>query len=139
MPDRVRDACETCFQTHKDDCSGFVHAVGTVLGVKIEGMANDIVNEIRGGGPWRPLPDGPAAVESARKGKFVIAGLRGDEQFEHSNHGHLVIVIDGPLARGLYPSAYWGSLGGEPGRFETLNWAWTQHDRDRISYAVRDV
>ena len=54
-------------------------------------------------------------------------------------HGHVVVVIAGPLAHGAYPTAYWGSLGGDPGRADTLNDAWTVADRDRISYAAHDI
>jgi hypothetical protein len=47
--------------------------------------------------------------------------------------------VDGPLAHGRYPSAYWGSLGGTPAKFETVNWAWTENDRDRVTYAEHDL
>ena len=89
-------------------------------GVQIDGIANDIVDVLRSGGPWRLLADGVAAASSAASGKFVLGGLRGDEQAEHSNHGHVVVVVDGPLAHARYPTAYWGSLGGTPGKYETV-------------------
>jgi hypothetical protein len=69
----------------------------------------------------------------------VIGGLRGDEQFKHSNHGHVVVVIAGPLAHARYPSGYWGRLGGIGAKNETINWAWTEHDRDRVTYAAHDL
>jgi hypothetical protein len=138
-PDRVRDACEANFEAHQNDCSGFVRAVAAALSVTIDGLANDIVDKIRAGGTWHKLPDGIAANASAGAGKFVVAGLRGDEQFEHSNHGHVVVVVDGPLAHGRYPSAYWGRLGGDGAKFETTNWAWTEHDRDRVTYVEHDI
>jgi hypothetical protein len=84
------------------------------------------------------LPSGPAAAIAAAT-KLVLAGLRGDEQSEPSNHGHVVVVVAGPLARGLYPSAYWGQLDGTGAKFETINWAWTEHDRDRVTYAAHDL
>ena len=139
MGDRVQQACEQEWPQHKDDCSGFVRAVGARLGVAIIGLANEIVDAIRKGGPWRKLSDGAAADASAAAGKLVLAGLRGDEQFEHSNHGHIVVVVHGPLARDRYPSAYWGLLGGTGARFQTINWAWTEHDRDRVTYAEHDL
>lgn len=137
--DTVRAACENCFDTNKGDCSGFVRAVGQEVGVSIARLANDIVTTIRVDGSWRKLPDGPAAAASAKAGKLVLAGLRGDEQFDHSNHGHVVVVVDGPLAHNLYPSAYWGKLGGTGAKDETINWAWTVHDRDRVTYAEHDI
>ena len=137
--DRVREVCEKQWQAHHADCSGFARAVGKDLGVTLTGQANDIVGTLRPGNAWRKLPDGIAAAKSARAGKLVLAGLRGDEQFAPSHHGHVVVIVDGPLAHGRYPSAYWGQLGGSGARFQTLNWAWTQHDRDRITYAEHDL
>jgi len=139
MVDRVREACEACFEANQHDCSGFARAVAKQVDVTLNGLANDIVNTLRAGGAWRALSDGIAAAASAKAGRLVIAGLRGDEQFEHSNHGHIVVVVDGPLAHGRYPSAYWGRLGGEGAKFETVNWAWTEHDRDRVAYAEHDI
>ncbi len=139
MTDRVQAACDSCFDAHRGDCSGFVRAVGATLGVPVAGTANDMVALLRNGGAWRLLEDGVAAAASAASGKLVVGGLRGDEQAEHSNHGHVVVVVDGPLAHARYPTAYWGSLGGTPAKFETVNWAWTDRDRDRVSYAAHDL
>ena len=139
MADKVTAACVKEFAAHSGDCSGFVHAVGADLGVAIDGMADAIVGTLRAGGPWVKLPDGPAALASAKAGKLVIAGLRGDEQAVPNAHGHVVVVVDGPLAHGRYPSAYWGQFGGTGAEFKTINWAWTEQDRDRVTYAAHDV
>jgi hypothetical protein len=139
MADVIKEACEACFEAHKDDCSSFVQAVAKRLSVELDGQADAIVGTIRSGGRWTVLPDGIAAAESAQAGKLVIAGLKGSEQVRPDAHGHVVIVVDGPLARGRYPSAYWGSLGGHPGRNQTLNFAWIAADRDRITYAAHAV
>jgi len=139
MPDRVRDACEACFEDHQHDCSGFVRAVGAALDVTIAGQANDIVNALRAGDPWRPLADGIAAAASAAAGKLVVGGLRGDEQASPSEHGHVVVVVTGPLAHGRCPSAYWGRLGGEGSKFTTTNFAWLEPDLGRVSYSERDI
>lgn len=139
MPDRVIDVCEADFAAHQSDCSGFVKAVAADLDITIRGLANDIVNEIRGGGTWRTLPDGVAAAASAASGKFVVAGLRGDEQSDPDVHGHVVVVVAGPLARDRYPRGYWGQLGGTGCKFQTTNFAWNEQDRDRVTYAERDL
>jgi hypothetical protein len=139
MPDPVRDACEACFEEHQHDCSGFARAVGAALGATIAGQANDIVDVIRAGNPWRPLANGVAAAASAAAGKLVVGGLRGDEQFSPSQHGHVVVVVAGPLARDRYPRAYWGRLGGEGRKFTTTNFAWVEQDLDRVGYAERDI
>lgn len=139
MSDRVRDACEASFDAHRHDCSGFVRAVGSVLGVEIDGLANEIVDALRDGGGWVRLTDGVAAAASAAGGNLVLAGLRGDEQSVPNRHGHVAVIVAGPLEHNRYPSAYWGSLGGNPGRFRTINWAWTTADRDRVTYAVHRI
>ena len=133
----IRAACEDCFEANRKNCSGFVAAVGHRLGKPIAGMANEMVDTIRGGGNWRVLTNGKEAGLLAEAGDFVIGGMRGDEQLNHDVHGHVVVVVGGQeLAHGRYPAAWWGSLGGQPGRNETVNWAWTEADRDRVTYAV---
>jgi hypothetical protein len=139
MTDRVRGACESCFEAHKNDCSGFVRAVGAAPGVEIEGLADDIVDALRHDRAWRTLPDGVAAAASALAGNLVVAGLRGNEQFHPNVHGHVVVIVSGPLARERYPSAYWGSLGGVPAKFETINFAWTEQDRNCVAYAEQPL
>jgi hypothetical protein len=139
MADPVRDACEACFDANKSDCSGFVRAVGTTLGVAIAGLADDIVNTLRAGGAWAPLKGGPAAAASAAAGNLVVGGLLGNEQAAPSEHGHVVVVVAGPLNRGLYPSAYWGRLGGVGAKNETVNWAWNAADRDKVTYAAHTL
>lgn len=139
MVDRVKEACEACFDAHAGDCSGFARAVSSQLGVQLHGLADDIVNTIRGGNDWRPLPNGIGAAESAAAGKLVIGGLKGSEQSNPDPHGHVVVVVNGPLAHDAYPSAYWGRLGGGGAKDKTINWAWRAEDRDRVSYAERDI
>jgi hypothetical protein len=139
MVDRVTAACVRAFPAHSGDCSGFVQAVGVDVGVSITGMANEIVDTLRAGGAWVMLADGPAALASAKAGKLVVAGLRGNEQAAPNPHGHVVVVVDGPLARNLYPSAYWGQLGGSGAEFKIISWAWTEQDCDRVTYAAHDL
>jgi hypothetical protein len=139
MADRVREACEACFEAHAGDCSGFVRAVSSELQVPLHGLADEIVDTIRDGNGWRPLPNGVAAAHSAAAGKFVVGGLKGSEQTRPDPHGHVVVVVAGPLARDAYPSAYWGRLGGGGAEDKTVNWAWRAEDRDRVSYAEHDI
>jgi hypothetical protein len=139
MVDRVREACEACFDAHSGDCSGFVRAVSSELGVQLHGLADQIVDTSRNGDGWRLLPDGIAAAQSAADGKLVIAGLKGSEQSNPDPHGHVVVVVASPLAHNDYPSAYWGQLGGIGAKDKTINWAWRAEDRDRVSYAEHDI
>ena len=134
----IVDACEAEWDAHKNDCSGFAKAVATRLGVTLTGMANDIVGEIQVS-PWSLVADGPAAADAAARGRLVIAGMKGADQTVPNPHGHVVVVVQGALAHGLYPAAYWGQLGGVGKKDTTLNWAWTAADRDRVVYGVVDT
>ena len=139
MADRVKEACEACFDAHAGDCSGFVRAVASQLGVQLHGLANEIVDTIRDGDDWTPLPDGIAAAQAAAAGKLVIGGLKGSEQARPDPHGHVVVVVTGSLAHDAYPSAYWGRLGGTGDKDKTINWAWNAEDRDKVSYAEHEL
>jgi hypothetical protein len=136
--DRVRQACEASFSKHQNDCSGFARDVAARLGVKLDGTANQIVETLRSGQGWIRLRDGLAAADSAHGGKLVIAGLLGSEQVHPSEHGHVAVVVRGPM-QGRYPRAYWGRLGGGGQRDETINFAWEPGDRDRVSYAEHEI
>src|SRR5579864_3271239 len=136
MPDRVKNSCEANFIAHSDDCSGFVRAVAAQLGVTLDGLANKIVDTIRTDPQWTRLTGGVAANQAAADGKLVIGGLKGSEQAHPDEHGHVVVVVEGPLNRGKYPSACWGKLGGVGAKDQTVNWAWNQQDRDKVTYAA---
>jgi hypothetical protein len=139
--DAVKAACAANYDAWKGDCSGFAKAVAAALGVQLAGMANDIVNTLRAAdGIWTPLANGPAAAAAAAGGLLVLAGLRGDELAAPQVHGHVVVVVKGaPLNRDLYPFAYWGSLGAQPGYDQTINWAWTLDDLPKVSYASTPI
>ena len=134
----IIDACEAEWDVHQSDCSGFARAVAARLGVTLTGMANDIVGEIAAA-PWSPVADGPTAAAQAAEGRLVIAGLRGADQQVPDAHGHVVVVVQGPLAHGAYPTAYWGQLGGIGKKDMTLNWAWREGDRDHVVYGAIDI
>jgi hypothetical protein len=131
---RVIAACEAVFDHDKSDCSAFARDVAKQVGVTLTGNADAIVDAIRK--DWTKLDDGVAACAAADAGQLVIAGLKGSEQIEPSTHGHVVVVVSGPLAHDKYPSAYWGRLGGVGARDKTLNYAWRAGDRDAITYAT---
>ena len=132
--DLVRAFCEEFWPKDKSDCSLFVKDVANAMGVDLSGDANAIVDTIRH--KWRRLHDGVAARIAAEAGTLVIAGLRGNEQSEPSEHGHVVVVVSGSLDHGKYPHAYWGRLGSVGERDKTLNYAWRTGDRDHVTYAV---
>lgn len=124
-PSSVRELCEELLDAHAGDPSGFVRAVSQRLNIDLSGMANDIVDQMQQKDKgWEVLPDGATAAEKAASGYLVLAGLRGDTQKNPDPHGHLAIVVSGPLAQGKYPTAYWSSLEGGSGKGKTINWAW---------------
>jgi hypothetical protein len=131
-------ACEAEWPAFRNDCSGFVRHVASRLGVTLTGLANAIVDEIRQG-DWHSLQDGRAAKAAADAGQLVIGGLRGDEQVNPEEHGHVVVVVSGPLAHNAYPSAYWGKLGGVGAKDQTINFAWRTGDRDHVHYAAKPI
>jgi len=122
----VPQICEEEWQAHKADCSGFLKAVAARFGLVLHGLANDIIDYVAAN--WSRAPDGATAAQKAAAGKFVVAGLKAQP------HGHVVIVVPGPLNRGKYPTAYWGTLGGVGRKNDTINWAWDQTDRDKVGY-----
>jgi hypothetical protein len=119
---------------HQCDCSGFAKAAPVAVGAELAGQADEIVDTLRAGGKWTKLTDRVAA--EAREGAFVLAGPKSGEQAVANRNSHVVVVVDGALAFGTYPPAFWGGLGGTPGHDQTLNFAWEKHDRDRISYTA---
>jgi hypothetical protein len=119
--DLVRDTCEKEFDRYKDDNPGFVVAVSKDLGIKLSGTADEIIDSIRKETGWRILPDGVAAAQYARNGYLVVGGLKGSEQTLSNPLGHVVIVVDGPIAHDAYPTAYWTRLGGGGQRAKTIN------------------
>jgi hypothetical protein len=129
---QIIDACEAHFQANIHDCSGFAKAVAGALGINLlSGMANDIVDEIQNA-PWTVLADGIAAKARAEAGCLVIGAKKDDP------HGHVVVVVPGPLAHEKYPAAYWGSLAGHPSEIPektTVNWAWRRPECDQVIYA----
>jgi hypothetical protein len=130
---KIIDSCECEWEAFKADCSGFVKAVAQHLQINdLQGNANDITDYLH------TLPtsttDGVLAANWAANGFLVIAGLKGQDQASPDAHGHVVVVVTGPLAHDKYPTAYWGQLGGVGKKATTLNWAWTQEDRDKVIY-----
>jgi hypothetical protein len=127
----VRESCEKHFEAYKNDCSGFVAAVAGDFGIRLIPPANAIVRQLQEL-PWLSLGhDGSRAKTFADDGWLVIAGKE-----NAGGHGHVAVVVSGPLALGKYPTAYWGSLGGTPRKEATINWSWRADDRDEVLYAA---
>ena len=54
-------------------------------------------------------------------------------------HGHVVVVVSGPLAHKVYPTAYWGRLGGVGRKDTTVNYAWKSADLPNVVFAARPM
>lgn len=129
----IVQACESDWEAHKNDCSGFLKAVAHDIGIVLTGQANDIVDHIANS-PWTSLDhDGVAAKTKAELGLFVVAGLK------DTPNGHVVVITPGPLAHDKYPTGYWGKLHGVGQKNATINWAWNAEDRDKVVYAFIPV
>ena len=127
----IVDLCEQHWDANTRNCSGFVKSVAADLGIQLTGQANSIIDQMQRS-PWRILASGLEARRRAANGALVLGGLKADP------HGHVVIVVDGPLSHGKYPTAYWGSLGGVAKKNTTINWSWVAADRDNVIYVCRE-
>ena len=142
-PQHIIDVCEANWEAQKSNCSGFVKVVAAALGVSTFAAgedANQIVDTLQAATDWTPLTpgDGVAAKQQADAGLLVIAGLKGAEQVNPDPHGHVVVVVSGPLDR-QYPTAYWGQLNGVGAKAKTINWAWRAGDRDKVGYYTKSL
>jgi hypothetical protein len=139
-PQTVINFCEQEYPGNNDDCNKFLKAVSGDLSITLfqpNDNADAIVQRLRDAtatGTWTKLIDGPDGKAKADAGRFVIAGLKGADHNPPRAHGHVAVVVSGPLAFGKYPTGYWGSLDGTPGQKQTLNYAWNTRDRDNVEY-----
>lgn len=135
----IINQCEAVWEANKADCNAFAKAVASKFGVTLTGQANDIADQIKGAG-WEQLgKDGVKAAQAAAAGKLVVAALKGSDMNPKQAHGHVAIVVEGPLAHAKYPSGYWGQLGGVGEKNKTLNYAWRTNDRDNVHYGAKVV
>jgi hypothetical protein len=143
----VEVICQSRYAEGKADCNRFAKLVAADFGVTLRGDANDIAQQISSANAalngWTFLGDGPEAgakAATAAEQGLLVLGARDEGA---GNHGHVVVVVGGPLARGQYPRAYWGTLNynaSEPdtwGLNKTTNYAWAQGVRDNVAYASR--
>src|SRR5579862_9412267 len=122
--EKIVDACNNNFEANKGNCNKFVMAVASEFNITLSGLADDIVDQIQTG-EWIKLNDGADAKNKADEGLFVIGGLKAADTIPTAAHGHVVVVLSGPLVQDKYPTAMWGSLAGilpSPGK-DTVNYS----------------
>ncbi len=142
-PEDIIQVCRDmrAVQANANDCNLFAKAVCAKFNVVLTGNADAIMGQIAGPEWTQHGNDGVAAAAAATAGELVVGGMT--SQALGGAHGHVVIVVDGPLNRDLYPTAYWGSLNpsirpnGAAGT--TLNFSFSAGDRDNVVYASRSV
>lgn len=125
-------ACKKHYDLHYDDCSGFLRAVAGELGYPLTGNANALVAHFDKN--WVKL-ERTAAIDAAKKGIFVVAGLAGSEHNPPRNNGHVVVVVDGALYNGKYPLVWGGSIGSAQSQgTKSIGEVWNKKDRDAVRY-----
>lgn len=120
---------------NSQNCSGFVKAVATKLGVALPATANadDIVDAVAAG--WTRLASGALAAQQAATGALVLAGLKAKDHTPARNNGHVAIVVSGALYRDTYPMVWCGSTGGAQSQgTKSVGEVWSQTDRKNVSY-----
>lgn len=131
--------CKQEWTAAKADCNQFVRAVANRVGVSLSGNADQILSDITKGQWIDHGVDGVAASVAAQAGHLVIGGLTSTELSDQ--HGHVVVVVPptGPLGKGKYPYAYWGSLNPaireNGGKGLTVNYSFAEGIRDKVHYA----
>jgi hypothetical protein len=139
--DEIIEECKNQFDEHAKNCSGFVKAVAKKNGIELTGQADDIVEQIQKDG-WTILKDGVNAKAKADAGWFVVAGLAAKNHLEEPppKNGHVVIVVKGDLSKEKYPTAFWGSIGGNAKKeARSISLAWKKVNHDNIVYSGRKL
>lgn len=128
-------ACRNNYAAYSNDCSAYVRAVTAELGHPVSGNANGIMNELANAtATWENITRS-AAVTAVQTGALVIAGLKSSNHTPPRNNGHVVIVVDGPLYRGIYPLCWGGSIGNAQSRgTKSVGEVWNRTDRDAVLY-----
>jgi hypothetical protein len=143
-------ACTASWNDNLHNCSAFVRAVAFKLGIQLPNDANadSLISSNFSMSPWISIPtistnqclmpSGIFAKMKAASGAFVVAGLKSSEQLRKTTEGHVAVVIDKPLDKGLYPYCWCGSSGStNAGRSEgdkSIGLVFYPEDRDRVHY-----
>ena len=118
--------CENNWNKWKHDCSGFLKAVASDLGISLSGNANMIIDTMNRA-PWTQLDDDKdSAVKYASLGYLVVAGLK------EKNHGHVVVIVPGPSDP--YPNGYWGQFGGTGRKNARISLSWKPSALKDVQY-----
>jgi len=128
----------------KNACNFFLIEVANQLGISLSGRADQIIDNIQNGSPWRALADGPAARDMAALGKFVVAGVKSNAYTPPRLEGHVAVVTAGPMNPGGWaPAGYWGSTSPEiaalGGSGAPISQCFSAQVKDKIIYRYREI
>jgi hypothetical protein len=128
-----------CGEAYADErnrkaCNVFVAAVARKLGLHVDGLANDIYEEIEDGTPWmncgRGFDGAVKAAYYARQGYFVVAAW---ENPADDGNGHVAVVTGFGHAKGAITSfdvlASWGVLNRPAKHLKGIRWAFNVHKK----------
>ncbi len=130
-------ACKERFKKYSGDCSGFLKSVAQDLNIELpQVQADGIIVYLENSGNWEEVRSGAVAVQIAENGVLVIAGLKSEDFFENRpSHGHVAIVVQGPLYKGNYPKVWaGGSARGRSRGALTVGETWPINSRDLVKY-----
>jgi hypothetical protein len=129
----VNEAVVAAYASNLADCSGFLRDVGLRLGYVLSGNADTLIDTFRRS--WRELDSIALVLQEVRAGRFVVAGLKSDDHTPKRQHGHVVVIVDGPLYRGKYPRCWCGSIGAAQSKgTKSIGEVWSASDRDNVCY-----
>jgi hypothetical protein len=119
---------------NSSNCSGFLRSVAHRLNkTTFGGQADDMIQYIRNN--WTPVDTGSDAAAWAAQGALVVAGLKGSEHKPKRGHGHVAVIVPGPIYRGKYPLCWSGSTGTAQSRgTKSVGLVWAPQDRDEVTY-----
>ncbi|SMC24972.1 hypothetical protein SAMN02745857_02023 [Andreprevotia lacus DSM 23236] len=130
---RIIAACESNWDAWKSDCSGFLKAVASDLGVLLQGNANAIGNYLENAADWQNLgTDKATAQMRANSGMLVVGSLNA------SGHGHVVVIVATDAAH-VQPVGYWGRFGSVGRKNTTINYSWNNADLAQVKFYARTI
>jgi hypothetical protein len=133
--DKLLAACQDNYAANQKNCSGFLRAVARTLGKQLFGVtADEQTDFVRG--HWMPVTVAEA-VKWAGRGSLVVACQKGPEHVPPQHHGHVAIVVPGPLYHGTYPMCWCGSLGSGThysNGNQSVGQVWGTASRDLVTY-----
>lgn len=137
----IVDACKNAWEgsflrgtPNKNNCSGFVKAVASQLGISLPATADadGIAEAVKA---WKKVDSGEEAQRLAANGSFVLVVLKGKDHHPPRAHGHVGVVVSGELYRQKYPMMWCGSIGHAQSEGDkSVGEVWNRADRDSVQY-----